>query len=70
MSDEKLVYEFYVSTYKRDTETSEEIDLIAEGYVGSLEEWEDFRQDGRFDILDHILRGFVEENTISGWSKA
>lgn len=67
---ESLVYEFYVSTNKQGSDVKEEIDLIAEGYVGSLAEWEVVSIRARVEVLDNVLASFILDNTENGWVKA
>lgn len=67
--DEELLFEFFVGTRYTGSEASDTIDLIAEGWVDSLAEWESYPLYKKEGILGEILEGFVANNIESWWSQ-
>ncbi len=62
---EELKYSFTASVGY-----SAQVDLIADGWVDSLEEWEGLSTARREDILNRILFRFAEDSVELYWEKA
>lgn len=65
--EEVLLFEFFVGIRYVDSRAADIIDLIEEGWVRDLAEWESWPTYKKEDILREILDNFVADNIESWW---
>lgn len=64
---ESVKYEFYASTRYANSGVSQVIDLVAEGYVGSVEEWNLMKHWEQTRILEDCFQRFMDDEIDRGW---